>query len=127
MEPPTVRKLLGLGWTYCPRCDDNVMVPDGGGWQCPFCGVHVVLTPSMPMPELMVWSEPLTGEEVAREQAHLQERAQKWVDAHKDISPPTPPRRLIWFNRLVKPIAWLFDYQVMAVRDKKHKEVTSEK
>lgn len=124
MEPPTIRKILGLGWTYCPRCDQNVMVPDGDGWHCPFCGVHMVLSVTVPIPELMIWSEPLTGEEVKREYVHLQEKSSKWVKDHKDIPPPRLPRRLRWFNRLVRPLAWLFACQVVGMRDKK--EVTGE-
>ncbi len=39
MKAPTVREILGLGWTYCPRCETNSMVTEGVGWHCPWCGV----------------------------------------------------------------------------------------
>ena len=123
MERPTVRKIMGLGWTYCPRCDQDVMVPDGLGWHCPFCGIHLVVAPSAPTPKMMVWNEALTGEELTRELTHLQAQAQRWVTDHKDMPPPKLLRRLMWFTRLVRPISWLFACQVMAIRDKKDKEV----
>ncbi len=76
------------------------------------------------MPEIMVWSEPLTGEELTRELTHIQTQAQEWVVAHRDAQPPRLLKRLTWFTRLVRPIAWLFACQVVGIRDKKDKEVT---
>ena len=127
MELPTVRKLMGLGWTYCPRCDDNLMIPEGQGWHCPFCGIGLAISKMPPVPptELMIWSESLTGEEMMREYELLQHRAIKWVEAHKDIPPPKLPWRLVWFIRLGRPVAWLLGCQVMGLRDKKNKEVQS--
>lgn len=122
MEPPTVRKILGPGWTYCPRCDANSMVKLKDSWHCPWCGITVAVGQPPPIGEIMVWSEPLTGEEMAREYTHLQAKANAWVEAHKDMPPPKMPERLRWFLRVVRPIAWLFACQVVGVRDKKDKE-----
>ncbi len=105
MEAPTIRKILGLGWTYCP-----------------WCGVTLVIAPSMPTPEIMVWSEQLNGEETMREVAHLQTQANRWVKAHRDDLPPVTPRRLRLFNGLVWPLAWLLGYKVIALKDKRYKE-----
>lgn len=127
MEQLTVSKILGPGWTYCPRCDDNVMVPDKATWHCPFCGVTLTVGKLPPLPpEMMVWSEPLTDEEINREAMHLQAKATAWVEAHKDKPIPRLPRRLVWFNRVVKPLAWLLSCKVVVLLDKKYKEVTGE-
>lgn len=126
MERPTIRKIMGLGWTYCPRCNENVMVPDGPGWHCPFCGIHLVLGELLPMapPELMVWSEQLTSDERVMEHTHLQEQAQRWVTDHKDIPSPRPPRRVRYFVKLTKPLAKVMGVVIGSMYVKKDKEVT---
>ena len=117
MEPPTLRNILGQGWTYCPRCQAESMVTQKDGWHCPFCGITVILaTPTVQPSEMMLWSEGLTGDELARETAHIQAQATKWIEAHKDIK---PPNRLVWFSRITRPIAWLCGCKVVGLLDKK--------
>lgn len=125
MEQPTVSKIMGPGWTYCPRCDANAMVPEGDGWHCPWCGITMSVKNMPPVPsEMMVWSENLTGEELTREYSQIQRQTTKWVADHKDIPPPRPPRRLQWFMFITKPLAWVFGCRVVALKDKKEKEAT---
>ncbi len=62
---------------------------------------------------------------MTREYVHLQERAQHWVEAHKDDKPPSMPGRLLLFTNLVRPLAWLCGCRVVGLMDKK-REATNE-
>ena len=120
MQTPSLNALFGKGWTYCPRCDSNSLIPRAGEWFCPWCGIRVAICNP---PETMAWNEELSEEEVTREGDYLQKALQ--AEVAKQFQPAA------WRVRAcicaVRALAWLFNCKVGAVDDKqKSEEVTSE-
>ena len=126
MQQPDLRKMIGTGWTYCPRCDKEGMAPTGdGGWACPWCSIKMAMR-KQPATDFMMWSEPLNVEELTREVVHVGQMVLAYASTEALKPPEVPPRRVWAFIRVVRPIAWLFSCKVAGVIDKKYKEVTNE-
>ncbi len=124
MEILNLAKLLGDGWVYCPRCNADSMVVVEDGWHCPWCGIGMAMHPTHE--GTMLWSEPLTTEEVTREMNHLRNMLLAWATEQAKAKPQVPPWRVRFCYKLANIVAWPLACKVVGVIDKKQREVTGE-
>jgi len=121
----SLKNIVGQGWTYCPRCNQETLVPDGaGGWHCPICDIKMAITPPVPQVEILLWSEALNQEETEREFQYIRGSVMAHAAEQAKRVPPKLCKRVRACLSLLTALAWLFGCKPIAVVDKKHKEAT---